>query len=165
MIVYMDNATEFQSFLESLKGKVIGLTSGYFDPIHPGHVSMFNECHNKAPIDELIVLLNGDKQATLKKGKPFMPTKDRAYIISNFSAVDHVVIYDNPDTVTSVEPLDIIKPAYFLKGGDRDGIEKIPEWDVCQKNGTEIVTNVGDPKIWSSSNYLSEWVDFVNSSD
>lgn len=163
MIINIHESTELEKYFELVEGKVVALTSGFFDPIHPGHVSLFQDGVNKADFDVLVVLLDGDEMTALKKGKSFMPAKDRAYIIDELECVDHVVVFDNDETTASTEALDILKPAYFLKGGDRDGIENIPEWDVCKKNGTKIVTSVGDDKLWSSSNYLADWVEFVNS--
>ena len=45
-------------------------TSGYFDPIHVGHL----ECLELASKlgDKLIVIINSDHQAKLKKGDVFM---------------------------------------------------------------------------------------------
>ena len=54
--------------------------SGYFDPLHVGHL----ECLELAKElgDKLIVIVNSDHQAKLKKGKPFMKEKDRLKIVS-----------------------------------------------------------------------------------
>lgn len=45
----------------------------------------------------------------------------------------------------------------FTKGGDRVDAPTIPEWDVCQELGIEVVTGVGADKRWSSSWFLDAW--------
>jgi len=148
---------------ENLKGKIVVVTSGFFDPPHPGHVSLFEESKKLGEV--LVVLLNGDMQAVAKKGKAFMPAKDRAYIINAFKCVDHVVIYDAEGRTDSNEAIAIMKPEIFAKGGDRDMKNNVPEVDTVESYGGKVIYNVGNPKIWSSSNYLEEWVEFKNASE
>lgn len=145
-----------------LKDKIIVCTTGFFDPLHPGHISCIRESAKLGDI--LVVVVNGDNQTILKKGKPFIPAKQRAYIIDSIKDVDYTIIYDSNETKDSCEPLSIIKPHIFAKGGDRNSKENVPEVDIVEKNGGEVIYNIGDPKMWSSSNYLQEWVDFINSS-
>ena len=54
--------------------------SGYFDPIHVGHLEYFK--NSKKLGDKLLVIVNNDEQATLKKGKPFMPVDERIILIN-----------------------------------------------------------------------------------
>lgn len=149
---------EFKKIRENIIEKTIVCTSGFFDPIHPGHISCIRE--SKKFGDILVVVLNGDNQCITKKGKPFIPAKDRAYIIDNLRDVDYVVIYDHPTKYDSCEALEIVKPHIFTKGGDRDEAKKVPEVEVVEKYGGRVEYNVGDPKVWSSSNYLEEWYQF-----
>lgn len=114
MILDISEYSKFRD--ENLKGKTVVVTSGFFDPLHPGHVSLFEE--SKKLGDILVVLLNGDMQAVAKKGKAFMPAQDRAYIINALKYVDHVVIYDAQDRTDSNEAIAIMKPEIFAKGGD-----------------------------------------------
>lgn len=146
-----------------LKGKSIVCTSGFFDPLHPGHASCIVE--SKKFADILVVVVNGDMQCITKKGKPFMPAIDRANVIDYLKEVDYVVIYDHPTRYDSCEPLEIIKPDVFTKGGDRDSKKKVPEAEVVEKYGGRVEYNVGDPKMWSSSNYLEEWYQFRKSEE
>jgi glycerol-3-phosphate cytidylyltransferase-like family protein len=153
---------------ENPKGKVV-LTSGGYDPLHAGHTSSIVESRN---IEELkgvenvlmIVSVNGDRFLELKKGKSFLPHQERLEIVDSIKGVDITVRQDptDPDDMTQCETLEVIKPDYFTKGGDRDGIENIPEWDTCVKNNIEIITNVGKDKIISSTQILQDWVDFIN---
>jgi D-beta-D-heptose 7-phosphate kinase/D-beta-D-heptose 1-phosphate adenosyltransferase len=157
---------------EKLKGKKIVCTSGWFDPIHPGHISCILE--SKKFGDIFIVIVDGDRMAVAKKGKPFMPAIDRADVVDAIKGVDYVTIYNHPDKNKTdlVGALEVIKPDVFTKGGDRDEkARRDPnnnlkyEADYIESYGGEIEYNVGAEKVWASSNYLQDWVDFVNSQD
>ena len=135
----------------------IGLTSGGFDPLHPGHAScIFDAAKN---CDILIVAVNGDQFLRNKKGRPFMPIDVRCNVIAHLKGVDYVVSFDGKDDKdqTSIKPLEVIKPCLFFKGGDRIDKNTIPEWETCDKLGIEIVTGMGDDKLFSSSDFLAEW--------
>ena len=67
----------------------IACVSGYFDPIHIGHIEYFKKSKNIA--DKLMVIVNNDEQAVLKKGKAFMPADERIKIIQELKCVDYVV--------------------------------------------------------------------------
>lgn len=156
--------TEFPKLREeNFPDKKIVATSGFFDPIHPGHISCIRE--SKKFGDILVVIVNGDNQCITKKGKPFIPAKDRVYIVDSLKDVDYVVIYDHESKYDCCEALEIIKPDVFTKGGDRDNSKKVPEAEVVESYGGVVQYNVGDPKVWSSSNYLEEWVNFCKSMD
>src|ERR1035437_946688 len=71
-------------------GKKIVMVSGGFDPVHIGHVRMFEEAKKLG--DELVVLLNNDNWLKLKKGYVFMPEHERKEIIEAFSVVDRVIL-------------------------------------------------------------------------
>lgn len=158
------NLKDFPKLREKeLKGKKIVCTSGFFDPIHPGHISCITE--SKKLGDVLIVIVDGDKRAIVKKGKSFIPEKDRAYIVDHIKCVDYVTIYNHPTANNCIEAVEIIKPDIFTKGGDRVGNKEVPEAEIVEKYGGKVVYNVGDPKIWSSSNYLEEWVNFKNNTN
>ena len=146
---------------EKLQGKTVVATSGFFDPLHPGHASCITE--SKKFGDILVVIVNGDMQCVTKKGKPFMPALDRANLIDHLKGVDYVVIYDHPTKYDSCEPIEVGKPDVFTKGGDRDSAKVVPEVEIVEGYGGRVEYNVGDPKMWSSSNYLSEWEEFVKS--
>ena len=122
--------------------------SGYFDPIHIGHIEYFKK--SKEIGDKLMVIVNNDKQATLKKGKPFMPADERIQLIKELRCVDFVVKSIDTDrtvckTLETVEP----KPYYFCNGGDQNN-NTIPEGGVCSKRNIELRDGFGD-KIQSSS--------------
>ena len=122
-------------------------TSGYFDPLHVGHL----ECLELAKKlgDKLIVIVNSDLQATLKKGKSFMNEQDRLKIVSALKCVDEVFLSIDKDK-TQCESLKYLKPSIFAKGGDRTS-EEIPEAKICKELNIKIIDGLGK-KIRSSSN-------------
>ena len=69
------------------KGMIV---SGYFNPIHKGHIEYFNNA--KALADELFVIVNNDYQRALKGSKEFQQEQERVFIVSNIISVDHFVL-------------------------------------------------------------------------
>ena len=122
------------------------VTSGYFDPLHVGHL----ECLELAKKlgDKLIVIVNSDFQAKLKKGKSFMNEKDRMKIVSALKCVDEVFLSIDKDK-SQCESLKYLKPDIFAKGGDRTS-DEIPEAKVCRDFNIKIIDGLGE-KIRSSS--------------
>ena len=125
--------------------KVVAI-SGYFDPIHVGHLEYINMAKKLG--DKLVVIVNNNYQCELKKGKFFMDEKDRLTIISNLKNVDEVFLSIDDDK-TVCASLEKIKPDIFANGGDRKNYE-IPESVICKKYGIKIIDGLGD-KIRSSS--------------
>ena len=121
-------------------------TSGYFDPLHVGHL----ECLELASKlgDKLIVIVNSDLQAKLKKGEAFMNEDDRMKIVAALKCVDEVFLSIDQDK-TQCESLKRINPDIFAKGGDRTSSE-IPESKICKELNIKIVDGLGE-KIRSSS--------------
>lgn len=135
-------------------GKVV-MTSGGYDPIHPGHISCIIE--SKKHGDVLVVIVNGDHFLAAKKGKPFQNLETRSLIVSGIAGVDYVIPFEIKGDTTVNKALEIIKPDVFTKGGDRVDEKSIPEWETCKKYDIKIVTGVGEDKKWSSSWFLNEW--------
>jgi cytidyltransferase-like protein len=120
--------------------------SGYFDPIHIGHLEYIKMARELG--DYLIVIVNNDKQAALKKGRSFMCEDDRLMIVSQIKGVDEAVISIDDDK-TVCKTLDLLKPDIFANGGDRSN-EEIPEYKICKENGIQVIDGLGN-KIRSSS--------------
>jgi D-beta-D-heptose 7-phosphate kinase/D-beta-D-heptose 1-phosphate adenosyltransferase len=127
-------------------------TSGYFDPLHVGHIECFEQA--KALGDWLVVIINNDYQAYLKKGKSFMSEQDRFKIISSLKCVDEVIISIDKDK-SCCESLRLVNPDIFAKGGDRFANE-VPEKIVCDELNIKIVDNLGE-KIRSSSELIDNY--------
>ena len=123
--------------------------SGYFDPIHVGHLEFIKK--SKELGDYLIVIVNNDLQSNLKKGKSFMNEDDRVEIIKSIRWVDEVFL--SIDNDASVEKsLKVIKPNIFTNGGDRFNDIHSNEYDICKKYNIKLIDGLGD-KIRSSSEF------------
>ena len=144
--------------MKTKKKKTIVAVSGGFDPIHIGHVRMFNEA--KALGDKLVVILNNDNWLKYKKGHVFMPEHERKEILEAFEAVDEVFVTEHQEGTADISICDAlrkIKPQIFAKGGDRHS-GNIPEVSVCEEIGCKIVNNVGHGgKVQSSSWLLKKY--------
>ena len=120
--------------------------SGYFDPIHVGHLEYIEL--SKRMGDYLVVIVNNNHQCKLKKGKHFMHESDRIKIVESIKGVDEVFLSIDSDK-TVCKSLEKIKPDIFTNGGDRHN-QEIPESIVCKKYGIELLDGMGK-KIRSSS--------------
>ena len=124
--------------------------SGYFDPLHVGHLELFENARQLG--NYLIVIVNTDEQARQKKGYVFMSCEDRMRIVSALKGVDEVVKSIDTDR-TICKTLEMVKPDIFANGGDRQNNE-IPEARVCRQYGIEIIDGLG-AKIRSSSDLVA----------
>ena len=130
-------------------------TSGGFDPMHVGHLRCLQESAKLARLENLplVVIVNGDGFLHRKKGFAFMPESERLEIIAGVRGVDYVVSWDDGgQTVTGA--LDVLRPAFFTKGGDRDSATNVPEFDLCERIDCQVIFGVGGGKIQSSSDLV-----------
>lgn len=139
------------------KKKVVVAVSGGFDPVHVGHVRLFNRAKKLG--DELVVILNNDNWLKQKKGYVFMPERERRELIAALRVVDRVVLTRHrPGTkdMTVCVELRRVRPNIFANGGDRTfrGAELSPEGEVCRKIGCRRVYNVGHGGKVQSSSWL-----------
>lgn len=137
-----------------LKNEKIIMVSGGFDPVHVGHLRMFDEAKKLGT--KLIVVLNCDAWLARKKGKAFMPQDERAELIAGFSCVDEVFILES-DRNDVAEAIEKFRPHIFANGGDRKAEKDIPEAAICKKLGVKMVFNVGGGKVRSSSELLKNY--------
>jgi D-beta-D-heptose 7-phosphate kinase/D-beta-D-heptose 1-phosphate adenosyltransferase len=130
--------------------------SGGFDPIHVGHLNMFEQAKELVgPSGKLIVFVNSDNFLIKKKGRPFMALEDRMRLIEAMEVVDEVfAVVDNDLSVC--ETLRKYKPDIFANGGDRK-LDNIPEVAVCEELGIEMIFNIGGEKVRSSSTLLEKY--------
>ena len=131
------------------------IVSGYFNPIHKGHLEYFN--NSRALADELFVIVNNDAQRALKGSKEFQNQEERMIIVSNIKAVDKAILSVDEDR-TVCATLKKIAQEYggeyklsFANGGDQNN-DTIPERPVCEEMGISLIDGLGD-KI-QSSNWL-----------
>lgn len=129
------------------------IVSGYFNPIHKGHLEYFN--NSRALADELFVIVNNDVQRALKGSKEFQNQEERMIIVSNIKAVDKAILSVDEDR-TVCATLKKIAQEYgseyelsFANGGDQNN-DTIPERPICEEMGIALIDGLGD-KIQSSS--------------
>ena len=134
------------------KAKAI-IISGYFNPIHKGHLEYFNNAKNQA--DKLFVIVNNDYQRALKGSKEFQDENERMIIVSNIRAVDKAVLSIDTDR-TVCKTIESIAVEFgnefdlsFANGGDQNN-DTIPEREVCDMMNVALIDGLGD-KIQSSS--------------
>ena len=122
------------------------VVSGYFDPVHVGHLEYLKLAKDLG--DKLIVIVNNNEQCVLKKGKPFMDESDRLKILKSLKMVDDVFLSIDKDK-SVCKSLEILKPDIFANGGDRNTNE-VPESIICKKYNIKMIDGLGH-KIRSSS--------------
>ncbi len=133
--------------------KKIVITSGYFNPLHRGHIELMERAKKLG--DVLVVIVNNDDQVKVKGSIPFMSEQERMKIIRGLRYPDEVILSVDKDAsvAKSLEYVCKMHPGkvFFAKGGDRD-INNIPEAErvVCQRFGIQVINNVGK-KVQSSS--------------
>lgn len=134
------------------------IVSGYFNPIHKGHIEYFQNSKNYA--DELFVIVNNDFQRVLKKSKEFQDEVERMFIVQNIRLVDKSFLSIDKDR-TVIESIKMIHKHYykeydlsFANGGDQSN-DTIPEKQICEDLGVKLIDGLGD-KIQSSSWLLNK---------
>ena len=135
-----------------MKKKAI-IVSGYFNPIHKGHLEYFTNASKLA--DTLFVIVNNDHQRALKQSKEFQLEDERMLIVSSLKPVDKAILSIDKDR-TVCETIASIAKDYgqeydlaFANGGDQNN-NTIPERPICEKIGIVLLDGLGD-KIQSSS--------------
>ena len=140
-----------------MKKKAI-IVSGYFNPIHKGHLEYFNNAKDLA--DELFVIVNSDLQRALKESKEFQKEDERLFIVQNIKAVDTAIISLDKDRTVCASIRSIFETyggqyqLGFANGGDQDN-NSIPEAPICKELGIQLIDGLGD-KIQSSSWLLNK---------
>jgi len=138
--------------------KVVLVTGG-FDPIHSGHINLFNEAKQLG--DLLVVGINSDAWLERKKGKSFMSFSERHNLVSNIKSVDYAFSFDDSDG-SAIDAIKHVRELYpndqiiFANGGDRT-VDNIPELNYIDNNLVFKFEVGGDYKMNSSSWILEEW--------
>ena len=129
------------------------IVSGYFNPIHKGHLEYFNNANTMA--DKLFVIVNNDHQRALKGSREFQDENERMIIVSNIKAVDKAVLSIDTDR-TVCKTIESIACEFgnefdlgFANGGDQNN-DTVPEREVCKMLSVALIDGLGD-KIQSSS--------------
>ncbi len=140
-----------------IKKKAI-IVSGYFNPIHKGHIEYFHNAKQHGDI--LFVIVNSDHQRQLKGSREFQDEKERLFIVSNLKIVDQVFLSIDKDR-TVIKTIEKIHKKHnheytisFANGGDQNN-DTIPERSICEKLNISLLDGLGD-KIQSSSWLLNK---------
>jgi glycerol-3-phosphate cytidylyltransferase/D-beta-D-heptose 7-phosphate kinase/D-beta-D-heptose 1-phosphate adenosyltransferase len=141
------------------KAAQISIVSGYFNPLHVGHLDMMYSA--RALTGFLLVIVNNDDQQIGKKGKVIQPTADRIRIVRELRVTDEAVeAIDSDQSVRAT--LALIRERYpdarliFANGGDdRSDRSEIREADVCEALGIELVFGVGGESKADSSSRIN----------
>jgi glycerol-3-phosphate cytidylyltransferase/D-beta-D-heptose 7-phosphate kinase/D-beta-D-heptose 1-phosphate adenosyltransferase len=124
------------------------VVSGYFNPLHPGHLDLFEAARERTGY--LVVIVNNDVQQVLKKGRVIQPEGDRLRIVRSLRVVDDAIlaVEDGPGMDGS---FDVVRAAYpetdleFCNGGDRKDLDSLPaeEVEAARRNGITLLYGVG----------------------
>tara|TARA_Y100001978_G_C23689887_1_gene434095 strand:- start:1517 stop:1942 length:426 start_codon:yes stop_codon:yes gene_type:complete len=135
-----------------MKKKAI-IVSGYFNPIHKGHIEYFKNA--KKLSEELFVIVNSDFQRELKGSKAFQDEEERMFIVNSIKGVDKAILSIDKDR-TVCKTIQKIANEFseeyelsFANGGDQNN-DTIPEKPICKELGVSLIDGLGD-KIQSSS--------------
>tara|TARA_Y100000361_G_C11147306_1_gene338841 strand:+ start:679 stop:1122 length:444 start_codon:yes stop_codon:yes gene_type:complete len=138
----------------------IVVVSGYFNPLHVGHLDYLESAKKLG--DVLIVIVNNDDQVKIKGSTPFMSLEDRLRIVKAIGCVNISIPSVDKDS-SVVQTLNILHTKYslewdfdemiFANGGDRKE-DNIPEYKLCEDRGIRMAFNVGGGKTESSSTLL-----------
>jgi cytidyltransferase-like protein len=133
------------------------IISGYFSPLHVGHLDMIDAAAELG--DEVIVIVNNNSQQEIKKGKVIIDEADRLRLVRALRNVDHAMIAVDTDRTVSAS-LEAIADEFadrtliFANGGDRKP-EFVPEAQICDQRGIELVFGVGGNKKADSSSRIN----------
>jgi len=140
-----------------MKKKAI-IVSGYFNPIHKGHIEYFNAAKKLG--DALFVIINNDLQRELKGSKEFQSQEERLFIVENIKAADKVYLAIDEDrtvceTIKHIHTMQFQEyDLAFANGGDQNNTS-IPEASICEELNIELLDGLGE-KIQSSSWLLNK---------
>ena len=129
------------------------IVSGYFNPLHKGHIELFQKAKKEG--DTLWVIVNSDLQRELKRSKEFMDQNERLTIVSAIEIVAKALISIDKDKTQCATLTDLADKysseyeLYFANGGDQN-IDSIPEAPICREKGISLLEGLGD-KIQSSA--------------
>ena len=137
------------------KIKTLVIASGYFNPVHKGHIDYLTQ--SKELGDKLFVIVNNDLQREMKGSKEFMNEDERKLVIETLKPVDWAVVSIDKDNRQVDKSIEMIHMLYkdefenfiFTNGGDQTE-QTIAEDVICRKLGIKMVFGLGD-KIQSSS--------------
>ena len=141
--------------------RILTVVSGYFNPIHIGHIKLLESA--KSISNKLLVIVNNDKQQLLKKDKIIINEVERMEIIKVIRYVDSAIISIDVDltVIKTLEKIAINNPEYkiiFSNGGDRDSANVVPETSICKKYNIKMMFGVGGTEKLNSSSNINKLI-------
>lgn len=139
--------------------KTVAVVSGYFNPVHIGHVRLVEAARKLG--DQLVVIVNNDLQQLQKKGKIILAEDERIEVVRALRAVDQAVLAVDEDR-TVCRTLEQVAQAHpgckiiFANGGDRASSAVVPETSVCERYGIEMLFDIGGATKANSSSNINE---------
>ena len=135
------------------------IVSGFFNPLHGGHLDMIEAAALMG--DKLIVIVNNDVQQVIKKGKVILNEQNRARLLGALRVVDDAVISidEDPTVIKTLQMIAIQHPddkLVFANGGDRASEKEVPETKVCNDYGIEMLFGVGGTDKADSSTRINQ---------
>jgi len=144
--------------------KKIVIVSGYFNPMHIGHINYIGEAKKLGNF--LIAIVNNDEQVKIKGSVPFMPEYERIEIIKALKYVDEAMLSIDKDR-SVVKSIEAVAKKYkgeliLARGADRNA-DNVPESEkeFCKKFNIKIVYGIGGEKIQSSSRLLTDKIKWM----
>ena len=140
-----------------MKKKAI-IVSGYFNPLHKGHIEYFYKAKSKG--DLLFVIINNDAQRRLKGSQEFIDEKERLLLVNELKVVDKTFMSIDQDRSVCLTLEKLYKEyskkykIIFANGGDQNN-NSIPEFTICKKYDILMLDGLGE-KIQSSSWILNK---------
>jgi len=137
----------------------IVILSGFFNPLHGGHLDMIEEAAELG--EKLIVIVNNDVQQQLKKGKIILDERNRLRLISALKHVDDALLAIDKEPPV-IETLRVIAQEHpndeliFANGGDRSSPKVVPETEVCQEFDIKMLYGVGGDHKADSSTRINQ---------
>ncbi len=135
------------------------IVSGYFNPLHVGHLAMLRAARDLG--DEVVVIVNNDAQQLLKKGKIITPEDERLEVAQAIRYVDEAVLAIDTDgtvrrSIEAVANQHPDKKLIFANGGDRDSAAEVPEEVTCAEHNIEMIFDLGGNVKMDSSSRINE---------
>lgn len=137
--------------------KSAAIVSGYFSPLHVGHLDMIEGAAELA--DEVMVIVNNNAQQEIKKGKVIIDEADRLRIVTALESVDHAIVAVDEDRTVCASLAHLAETfsdysLIFANGGDRIP-DFVPEAETCDEHGIELVFGVGGNEKADSSSRIN----------
>jgi cytidyltransferase-like protein len=134
------------------------IVSGYFNPLHVGHLRMMEAARSLS--GRLIVIVNNDAQQMMKKGRIIVPLADRLEIVLALRVTDEALAAVDDDASVK-RTLRAIREKYpdtelvFANGGDRSSASNVSEAQLCEELGISLRFGIGGEEKSDSSTRIN----------